>query len=254
MLRKSLREANLDKEAALQEQHRKYENNRRDIIAFYDEREKRMLEEFNGTVTKLQDIMTAAMKQREEQLCDCWKEMMRAQEGKHAEIVKELCLLREREERDFKMRTAAVEQESQRLSEQYRSEMMLLEQRHGEREQQILGDLVRRERALDEREQRLRAQQSQNEQDLKVALLANEAEYKARYERAIEDIRESFGKEREEMLSFFRSRCKSCRSCIGKMNGNWSACIARRNERWLNGIVLPGTRWTIVNQIWTSAV
>ncbi|AAZ13117.1 uncharacterized protein TEOVI_000604000 [Trypanosoma equiperdum] len=205
-LRKSLNEANRDRDHALQEQYNVYEANRRDMIEFYDRRERELVHEFNETVTKLQDIMYNAMKAHEDKLRECWNDMQRLQQEKHEESIKELNILREKEERDYNARISRVEQDNQRRYEQYRSEMALLEQRQREREEHLLMDISQRERELSEREQRLRVQRTQDEQDTKIALMAKETEVKTYYERLMENMRSAFDKEREKMCTFFREQ------------------------------------------------
>ncbi|CCD16620.1 unnamed protein product [Trypanosoma congolense IL3000] len=176
------------------------------MIEFYDKRERELVREFNETVAKLQDIMYNAIKVHEEKLHECWKDMERAQQEKHEQIVKDLNLLREKEEKDYHARVTRIEQDNQRRYEQYRNEMTLLEQRQKEREEHLLVDISQRERELSEREQRLRVQRAQDEQDNKVALLARETELKAYYERLMDNMRTSFDKEREKMTKFFHDQ------------------------------------------------
>ncbi|KEG10732.1 hypothetical protein DQ04_03361040 [Trypanosoma grayi] len=205
-LRDHMSEFTRNKECALQEQYEMYEKNRRDVIDFYNEREKKVVQEFNETVKELQCIMTKAVNEREEYLSKCWREMMHTHQQQHDDAMREMILLRDKEEKDYQAKLIRMEQDKERWYDQYRNEMTLLEERHKERELHVLNDIARRERELGEREQRMRVQRSQEEQDAKVALMAKEAELKSYYQKITEDMRNDFDKERDKLTSSFRAQ------------------------------------------------
>ncbi|ORC87858.1 uncharacterized protein TM35_000191020 [Trypanosoma theileri] len=205
-LRERLNSYDKDRERILHEQREAYEENRRDIINFYNERENLMLRNFNDSVRKLREAMNDTIKVREERLSKTWSDIICDYQKRHDSIVKELGILRENEEKEYRAKIACIEQDKERWYDQYRKEMDLLEERHKEREKHLLTDIERRERELGEREQRMRLLRLQEEQEAKVALLAKESELKAYYQKITEEIRTSFEKEREKLSASFREQ------------------------------------------------
>ncbi|KAF5215323.1 hypothetical protein ECC02_011996 [Trypanosoma cruzi] len=202
-LRRRLSESNREQECALQERYTVFEENRRDIIHYYDEREKDILRGFKDAVTNIQQVMIKKMKEREEQLSKFWQGVMEFEHQQQNEVLKQMKLLKEKEEKDNQANVLRIEQDKERWFDQYRNEMNLLEQRHNEREQHLLMDIARRERELGEREQRMRLQHAQEEQEAKVALASKEVELKTYYQKLTEDMRVSFDREREKLTTSF---------------------------------------------------
>ncbi|KAH9600487.1 hypothetical protein LSM04_001742 [Trypanosoma melophagium] len=105
-----------------------------------------MLHDFNDSLKKFQEAMNDTIKVREERLSKTWSDMIFDYQKRHDNIVKELDVLRENEEKKYQARIVRIEQEKERWYGQYRKEMDLLEERHKEREQHLLADIERRER------------------------------------------------------------------------------------------------------------
>jgi hypothetical protein len=211
-LRAQLSTSNDDKNAALQEQHQLFEANRQQLIVFYSEREQYVLGTFNSSLADVQNSMQHHLKERELHVEKRWEETFRVQFEHQRLLQKELQERVAVHESETRAMREGQEQEKERWLAHMQREVRLADERAHEREQHVLVDIARRERELGEREQRMRVQNVQIEQDAKIQMLSKEAEMKAAYEKDVNDIRDTSERDRERMVTSFREQVASIAS------------------------------------------
>jgi hypothetical protein len=205
-LRAQLGSANEDKTKALQEQHEAFEANRQQLIQFYSEREQYTLGSYNDSLSNVQASMHNYIVDREKEVEKHWQATFEKQLEHHDSLQKELLERCEMHHQDLNKATGEHEKEKERWLAHMEREITEADRRAREREEHVLADIARRERELGEREQKMRVQITQVEQDAKVQLLAREAEQKARFDKMIEDVRQSYETDRQRLVDAFREQ------------------------------------------------
>ena len=211
-MRKQLSSSNDEKMRALQAQYELFEKNRTELIAFYNQRELIMINDFNESIKQLQAIMDANTKDREEKVSKYWRDTADGLQAQYNALVAEANKQQEKNGKEMSEFVRRVEFEKEKWYTQYQEEMKLLEQRHKEREDHVLVDIARRERELGEREQRARVQRVQDEQDAKIAILTKEAELKSYYEKIVDDLRRGHEQDRDRLTQAFRDQLQQLSS------------------------------------------
>jgi hypothetical protein len=211
-MRKQLSSSNDEKMRALQSQYELSEKNREELIAFYNQRELIMINDFNESIRQLQGIMDANFKDKEEKASAYWRDTVDCLQQQYNALVAESNRQQEKNQKEMADFVRRVELEKDKWYAQYQAEMTQLETRHKEREDHVLVDIARRERELGEREQRARVQRVQDEQDAKIALLSKEAELKAYYEKIVEDLRRGHEQDRDRLTQAFRDQLQQLSS------------------------------------------
>ncbi len=211
-MRKQLSSSNDEKMRALQAQYEIFEKNREELIAFYNQRELIMINDFNESIKQLQGIMDANAKDREEKASKFWRDTVDGLQQQYNALVAEANRQQDKNAKEMADFVRRVEFDKDKWYAQHQAEMTQLETRHKEREDHVLVDIARRERELGEREQRARVQRVQDEQDAKIALLTKEAELKGYYEKIVEDLRRGHEQDRERLTQAFRDQLQQLSS------------------------------------------
>ena len=203
-LRKQLYVANDDKVAALQQQYQQLEENRKELIAFYAQREAHLLQNYNDSLRTVQAMTDDHVRQREQAIAAQWEKTIESLTAQYKILEAEVLSTASRHQQEKEDLQAKAELDKEKWISHLKSEMELMEKRHLEREEHVLADIARRERELAEREQQQRVQLAREQQEAKIALMTKEAEMKAYYEKIIEDLRNGADSDRQKLMAGFR--------------------------------------------------
>jgi hypothetical protein len=205
-LRKQLYVANDDKLSALQTQYEQFEENRKQMIKFYAQREEQLLANYNHSLRTVQAMTDEHVKVREKEIAAQWQRTIDSVSVQYKSLEKEVLETAARHQQEKADIQARAEQERERWISHLKDEIVQLEQRHARREEEVLSDIARRERELAEKEQLHRVQSAREQQEAKIALLTREAELKAYYEKIVEDLHRAHTNEREKLMQGFRDQ------------------------------------------------
>lgn len=165
-----------------------------------------IISNYNENLKQTQLMMDQRAHEREEKVSQHWQDAAEALDEKYHQLQEDIRIMEDKHRREVEDMRVNLENEKEKWIEHMRREVHSMEERYKEREAHLLEDIARRERELGEREQKVRVQMIQDQEEAKIRLLTKEAELKAYYEKIVDDQRRVHELDREKLMNSFRDQ------------------------------------------------